>query len=117
HGDRPFAFRPDYPYLCPQSHEGRGRIRGMGDDADPVMPEYCMKQVLPVQGVTVVPTFPETIEFSTIIPAAGLLTEVPADGPLVSKLGAGNFRGALGKPRIFSPDQRTFRNFRDRGHR
>jgi hypothetical protein len=63
----------------------------MGNDTDKVMPEYGMELVFPVQGIAGFPAFAPAVEFSSVIPAAGLLAEVSPDGPLVSQLGTGHF--------------------------
>ena len=65
----------------------------MDDEADVAAAEDGVELVFPQGGIASVAAFSQAMEFPPVIPAAGLLAKIPAEGTLVAQLGARHFGG------------------------
>jgi hypothetical protein len=85
------------------------------DDVTPIPAEDAVELVFTLVSVTRIPALAKAMEFSPVVPAPGLLADVPANRPLVSKLRACHFRGGLGQGGIALPENFVIFNFGNRG--
>ncbi len=65
---------------------------GVHDEAV-IAAEDAVVGVLALDGEALVTALSQAVEFSPVVPAAGLLAEVAPDGPLVAQLGARHLGG------------------------
>jgi hypothetical protein len=78
-----------------------------------VMTVNGMKLIFPVHGKTDITSFAQAMKFAAIIPAARLLTEIPAKCALITQLGTGNFGCSSGKAGVFVDNDRVVADFGD----
>src|SRR3990172_2737178 len=73
--------------------------------------------VLARNGVANAPAFAEALERAAIVPAAGALAEVAADGPDIADLVRRDHRGGFGQHREVGADEGILRQVGNRRHR
>ena len=114
HGHGSPAVRAGNRNTCLQGDQGRCRVRGMHDEAV-LAAEDAVVRVLALDGVALVPALAQAMEFSPVVPAAGLLAEVAPDGPLVAQLGARHLGGRHRQRPVLRSDDRVAGDFRNGG--
>jgi hypothetical protein len=76
-----------------------------------------MELVFAIKGVAGATAFAPTVEFTAVVPAPGLLTDVATDGPLIAELRTGDLCSSLSKNRVSICDQRMFTYLSHSGER